>query len=259
MENMALSQVWKSGTPLAEPLGCISSFFTSQSYKSCTVSYALAHLPEETDNALRCQYMQGVSLLLWKVEMNFFQQRGVINLGLSFDRLSVLTPVPVVLFHCGSSIYPSRLHACSMPLVTDTLTPWILPCTKSSTTAFTDSGPASNSYLSSLHFKTKLPWLSCSELDAGSMRAEGYVLCLLNQEKAYLLCFKDVARVDLPVVQDNHSPSVTKHWEKHESYGSCDWEAAARHPSHHRVCIPSPLYSFCFFLKLHFSNFFINK
>lgn len=39
--------------------------------------------------------------------------------------------------------------------------------------------------------------------------------CLLNREKN-ILCFRNVARVDLPVVEDNHSPSVTEHWEKYK-------------------------------------------
>lgn len=146
-----------------------------------------------------------------------------------------------------------------MGVVPDTLTPpGILAYTTSFPMAFPDQVPASYSYLSSPHFKTKLPQLHCNELDAGSMCAEGHVLCCWIRKKN-ILCFKNVSRVDLPVVQDNHSPSVTKHWENYESYRSCAWGAAARHPSHHHVRIPSHLYSFCFFLKLEFRNFFMNK
>lgn len=55
MENTALSQDLRSWTPLAEPWGYISSLFLAPWILPSL--FTLPQLPEETENALRCQYI----------------------------------------------------------------------------------------------------------------------------------------------------------------------------------------------------------
>lgn len=83
--------------PLLEPLSLLMyHFLICQHYKSCPFSCTSAHLPGETENTPRYQYILEASALLQKVGMIFFfQSRRVINLCLVFHSLSaVLTTSP---------------------------------------------------------------------------------------------------------------------------------------------------------------------